>query len=239
MPLVFADIESLSRYAADTIVELLRVKPDSLLCAASGSTPTRTYELLVEHFLAEPDLFDQLRVIKLDEWGGLSSDDPASCEHHLRTTLVDPIGLEKRYIAFDGRAPSPERECERIQSWLAGQGPIDICILGLGVNGHLGFNEPGDALWPHAHVTRLSESSLQHAMVRDRPDKPDYGVTLGMADLLQSRHIFLQVSGVSKREPMERLLSGAVCTHFPASFLHLHPHVLLLCDAEAYPAELE
>jgi galactosamine-6-phosphate isomerase len=239
MPLVFADIESMSRYAADTIVEQIRAKPDSLLCAASGSTPTRTYEILVEHFLAEPGLFDQLRVIKLDEWGGLSGDDLDSCDHHLRTTLIDPIGLEDRYVAFDGRAASPERECERIQFWLAEHGPIDICVLGLGVNGHLGFNEPGDALWPHAHAVRLSESSQGHAMVRDRSDKPDYGITLGMADLLRSRHIFLLVSGMSKREPMERLLSGAVSTHFPASFLHLHPHVALLCDAEAYPAELE
>jgi galactosamine-6-phosphate isomerase len=171
--------------------------------------------------------------LKLDEWGGLAKDDPATCEQHLRRALVDPLRLDRRYIALNGEATDPQAECERVASWLALNGPIDACVLGLGVNGHLGFNEPGDYLQPHAHVAELSEASLAHAMVRDAP-RPSCGLTLGMADLLQARDVLLVVTGAAKREPLRQLLAGRITTKFPASLLWLHPSVTLLCDEAAY-----
>jgi galactosamine-6-phosphate isomerase len=220
----------MSRHAADWLVERLRENSDALVCLASGNTPTRAYEILAAHYAAERKLFERMRAIKLDEWGGLAMDDPGSCEHHLRRTVIDPLGLNDRYVAFDGQSPAPADECDRIARWLAENGPIDLCVLGLGVNGHLGFNEPGPILQPHAHLAQLSPASLAHAMLSRTTVRPTFGLTLGIADILQSRRILLLVSGAAKRDPLARLLDGSISTQFPASLLSLHASVTLLCD---------
>jgi galactosamine-6-phosphate isomerase len=106
-------------------------------------------------------------------------------------------------------------------------------VLGLGVNGHIGFNEPAAALELHAHVAQLSPASLEHAMLRQTTRRPTYGLTLGMADLLQSRDVLLLVTGAAKREALHRLLTGPIATDFPASLLQLHQNALILCDAAA------
>jgi galactosamine-6-phosphate isomerase len=228
------DHESLSSQAAEHIMSALAKKPDLLLCAAGGSTPLRTYELLAECHTHAPDMFRSLRVVKLDEWGGMAMDDPGSCERQLRAHLVHPLGLsDDRYFGFNSRAADPEAECERIRSRLTGQGPIDLCILGLGINGHLAMNEPAESLQPFAHIARLAESSLRHPMLAGSRMVPTYGLTLGMAEILASQKILLLVSGAAKREPLGRLLSNRISTQFPASFLWMHPNWTLLCDREA------
>lgn len=231
---VQSDYDEMSLRAAKYVVGRVREKPDALLCAATGSTPTRAYDLAVEEWRARPSQAARLRVLKLDEWGGLPADDPGSCEHYLRRHLLDPLKVPPdRYEGFGNNPSDPQAECERVASWLDGQGPIDLCVLGLGVNGHLGFNEPADVLRPHAHVASLSAASLEHPMVRDNPGVVKYGMTLGMGDILCSRVILLMVSGPHKREPLRRLLSGEVSTQFPASMLWLHPSVTCICDADA------
>ena len=234
-PLVLSDHEAVSRHAEGWLVERLRERPDALLCLATGRSPMRTYELLAARYTAEPHLFDRMRVLKLDEWGGLPINDPATCEEHLRHSLIAPLELEKRYMGFESQPADAQAECTRIATWLQQNGPIDVCVLGLGLNGHLGFNEPADRLQPHAHVAELSETSLTHAMVSGSGDRPRYGLTLGMADILQSRRILLLVTGAAKREPVRQLLSGEITTAFPASLLALHSDVLLLCDEAAKP----
>jgi galactosamine-6-phosphate isomerase len=175
----------------------------------------------------------RVRWIKLDEWGGLAMDDPATCEFQLRRTLITPLGAADRYTAFESQPADRATECARIAGWIASNGPIDLCVLGLGMNGHLGFNEPADRLTPHAHIAKLTEASLTHAMLEQTTGRPTYGLTLGIADLLQAREVLLLVSGASKRSPLQRLLSGQIETQFPASFLHLHPRVTALVDAQA------
>jgi galactosamine-6-phosphate isomerase len=232
-PQILPDYETLSQYAADWLVARLRERPSALVCLAAGSTPSRMYELLTERGTAEPTLFQRCRFIKLDEWCALAMDDPATCEHQLRAALVTPLGMSERYTAFESQPANPAAECARIASWLKQFGPIDMCVLGLGVNGHIGFNEPADFLEPHAHVARLAESSMGHAMLKRSTGQPAYGLTLGMADLMQSRRVLLLASGNAKHGPLEHLLSGRITTTFPASLLQLHPDVTLLCDAEA------
>lgn len=231
-PIVLADYEAMSRRAAEWLLDKLRGKPDALFCAASGATPNRAYELFAAYRAAEPALFERMRLIKLDEWGGLPTNDPATCEAHLRRVLVEPLELGDRYIGFDSAAP-PEAECERIASWLKKHGRVDVCVLGLGLNGHLGFNEPAEYLSSHAHVAALSDTSLMHAMLRQSGARPSYGITLGIADLLNSWDVLLLVSGAGKCGPLATLLNGDITTQFPASFLHLHPDVTLFCDAAA------
>jgi len=232
-PRVFPDHERASQFAADWLVERLRDKPDSIICLATGATPILVYALVAERAAKEPSLVDRCRLLKLDEWGGLPMDDPATCEQHLRSTLVTPLGMADRYVGFESQPPNAEAECSRIAMWLAENGPIDACVLGLGLNGHIGFNEPAASLQPHAHVAKLSDASLAHAMVSCCDTRPTYGLTLGMADLLQSRHILLLVTGAAKREALAQLLRGQVSTEFPASLLQLHGDVRVVCDATA------
>jgi galactosamine-6-phosphate isomerase len=232
-PRVFPDHERASQFAADWLAEHLHGKPDSIVCLAAGATPMLGYALVAERAAKEPSLVDRCRLLKLDEWGGLPMDDPATCEQHLRNTLVTPLGMADRYVGFESRPPNADAECVRIAMWLADNGPIDVCVLGLGLNGHVGFNEPAAFLQPHAHVAKLSDASLEHAMVSRCATRPTYGLTLGMADLLQSRHILLLVTGAAKREALTQLLRGQVSTEFPASLLQLHGDVWVACDDAA------
>jgi galactosamine-6-phosphate isomerase len=228
--------EAMSRRAEQLIVEELKKRPSLILCASAGGTPTRLYELLAARHQRQPRLFKRMRVLQIDEWGGLPSGNPASCESDLQIKLLEPLGITKdRYVGFRSESRSPEGERLRIGRWLATNGPIDICILGLGVNGHVAMNEPAETLTPHAHVARLTRSSLNHPMLGQLRSKPRYGLTVGMADILSSRMILLLVNGQHKRSAMKRLLQPTVTTRFPASFLWLHPQAIVLCDSEAAP----
>ena len=230
---VHGDYEEMSRHASRTILHRAMHKPDLLLCLATGSSPTRTYEMIATAWRGRRDLTGRMRIIKLDEWGGLAADDPGSCEAYLRRHLLGPLEIsDDRYVGFRGDVPDAEAECRAVGERLGAWGPIDVCVLGLGLNGHLGFNEPADALQPHAHVAQLSPESLAHPMVQSSRTPLRHGLTLGIADLLQSRSVLLLVSGWHKREPLRRLLEDrTVSPRFPASFLWLHPDVTCLCDA--------
>jgi len=229
-----ATYEAMSRRAADFICAELERRPNLLLCVSAGGTPTRAYDLLASRCRSEPGLFRQLRVLQIDEWGGLTAGDPATCEADLGTKVLEPLGITRpRYHGFRTDAPDPEAECARIARWLAANGPIDVCILGLGRNGHVAMNEPADALTPQAHVAVLAASSLQHAMLKGLTKKPRYGLTLGMTDILRSRRILLLVNGKRKRLALKQLMKPRVTTRFPASLLWLHPDTTVLCDQEA------
>jgi galactosamine-6-phosphate isomerase len=158
---------------------------------------------------------------------------PATCETYLRKILIDPLDLSSRYVAFESQPADPAAECSRIARWLQNNGPIDLCILGLGINGHLGFNEPAAALHARAHVATLSHESLQHSMIQNLREKPTFGLTLGIKDILDSREIILLVSGAAKAEPLRRMLEGSVHAPFPASYLRKHENTRILCDRAA------
>jgi galactosamine-6-phosphate isomerase len=226
--------EAMSRAAADLICRELMQRPNLLLCASAGATPTRAYELLAARYGHQPKPFARLRVLQIDEWGGLAPGAPATCAEDLRTKLLEPLGITRnRFTGFRTDSPDPEADCRRVGRWLVSHGPIDICILGLGTNGHVAMNEPAEVITPHVHVAALAESSRKHGMLKDLARKPSYGLTLGMADILRSRKILLLVSGKPKRPALKHLMKPEVTTHYPASFLWLHPDATVLCDREA------
>ena len=228
------DHEAMSRRAAAEMAAALAEAPDLLLCVASGATPTRAYDLFAEDGRARPDAFSRLRILRLDEWGGLAADDPGSSEAQIRRQLAAPLGVTAdRYFAFRGDAPDPAAECARIHAIVEAQGPIGLSVLGLGLNGHLGFNEPAAELQPHAHVAELSRTSREHSMLASARRVPEYGLTLGMADLMRSRRVLLVVSGAHKREVLARMRDGGLTTALPASLLRMHPDTLCLCDRAA------
>ena len=116
---------------------------------------------------------------------------------------------------------------------LAARGPVDICILGLGLNGHIALNEPADALEPGPHVAKLSSKSIQHSMLSGVRKKPAFGLTLGIADILQSKMVLMLISGNEKKEITRLFLTGKVSTRLPASFLWIHPNVICLISRDA------
>ncbi|MBC8005984.1 MAG: galactosamine-6-phosphate isomerase [Verrucomicrobia bacterium] len=231
--------EELSQKASILIVDEIKKKKDLLLCTATGSSPTGTYRLLENEFRRQPSLFDELRIIKLDEWGGIPGTDPGTCESYLQAHVIQPLGIsESRYFGFNSNPTNSRQECLHIQDKLKREGPIDLCILGIGMNGHIGFNEPADSLQPHAHVSQLSQSSLQHSMASGMTIGPSFGLTLGMADILQSRMIVMLISGSQKRNIVKKFLSEKITTLVPASFLWLHPRVICLVDQDAMENKL-
>jgi galactosamine-6-phosphate isomerase len=225
--------ESMSFAAAEQINLLVRDRPTAKLCLATGGTPERVYELVVEMNKSgsQSNSFKCAQMIKLDEWGGLKEEHPATCEFYLRQRLLKPLQIQPhQWLSFRSDAANRSAECDRIQQTLDELGAIDLCILGLGVNGHLGFNEPATTLKADVHVAQLTLQTQKHPMVETMEHKPTYGFTLGMADIMKSKKIMFLVSGEHKREQLKRFLQPEIDTQFPASFLWLHPDVTLYSD---------
>jgi putative deaminase/isomerase len=228
------DPEELSRQAAAYVVRELGRRPGLLLGVVTGASPTGTYERLARKRAARPDLFRRFRVLKLDEWLGLRASHPATSESYVRAKILGPLGVDRsRYHGWACAPADPEAECRRMARWLARHGPMDVCVLGLGRNGHLLMNEPAAALDPGPHVARLAPSTRRHSMLESLKTPPRYGLTLGLADILRSRRILLLVSGRHKAAALRRMLAGRVSTLCPASLLWLHPDATVYFDREA------
>ena len=194
----------------------------------------RTYDLFTRSVLSDGVSTSDMRVLKLDEWGGLPMADPATCESYLQKLLIQPLKISPdRFIAFQSDTSEPKEECHRIGTWLRLYGPIDVCVLGLGINGHLGFNEPAEELTGSCHVARLTDESLSHSMLSATTNRPSHGLTLGLREILTSKTILLLVFGAAKATQLERLMTGLLSTYFPASFLTLHGRVVCICDEAA------
>jgi galactosamine-6-phosphate isomerase len=222
--------ERLSLQGAALVIAAIEQKPDLLLCAATGNSPIGLYRELARKAATGPGLFRSLRAIELDEWGGLRDTDDGSATRYLRERLLNPLAISAdRFMAFDS-ATDPSEACRKMRSELERSGPIDLCVLGLGMNGHIGFNEPGPSLVPDCHVARLSEETRRHAMTRSMSAPPEFGLTLGMKEILASRQIVLLVTGAGKERTLTRLLTGEVATTLPASLLWLHGNVECFVD---------
>ena len=222
--LSFESDVSLGESASDFIAKEIARHDSFALCAATGGTPTITYLELVK----KKSDFEHVRLtlVKLDEWGGIAPEHVSTCESYLQKHLLKPLSFNpEHYISFRSDASDPDAECRRVQESLHGLGKINLCILGLGMNGHIAFNEPADYLQPGCHVARLSESSQQHPMAVQRSMPGTFGFTLGMADILQSDTILFLVSGPKKKEIFKEFMNRIITTRLPASFLWLHPNV--------------
>ena len=228
---VLDDYDAMSIAARDYVVEKIKKKPDSVLCLATGSTPTFLYNLLSKE---PPELFSNLRIVQLDEWRGFEDGHPALCRTYLRSHSIAPWSIaEDRFLSFDSNPTDAEVECQRIETRLQAWGGIDLSILGLGTNGHIGFLEPNpEGLPERSHVAKLAASSQGHSMLNGSPCQE--GLTLGMHTLLAARETLLLVSGQSKATALQDAISQPPTSLFPASvLLRGASNVTLLCDRAA------
>ena len=225
------DYNHMSELAATLIIETIASKPNSLLCLATGETPLKTYHNIYDKYVLSSNSFRDLRILKLDEWCDMSMTNEATCERYLREHVVKPLNIdESRYIGFRGDVSNIENECSKIETYLDANGPIDLTILGLGANGHIGLIEPDGKLLRRAHKSKLTGSTKQHAMLLSSNISPSYGITLGIADIFNSKKIMLLVTGKNKNKIYKQLMSGDISTRLPASLLWLHPNVTMIVD---------
>lgn len=223
----FRNYEEMSKASAQFMVKTLIDQPNVNICFASGGSPERTYELFVQE--ANDIDHSQMAVTKLDEWCNVEPDSPLSCERFLQERIIKPLNIKQdNYISFQSNANDFKEECQKVHAALDRQ-PIDLCILGLGKNGHLGLNEPNSYLQPYAHIATLSKITKGHAMING--STLEEGMSIGMQEIMASKKILLQVSGDGKEEIFKNFLKGHIDPQLPATFLWMHPNVeVYVCE---------
>lgn len=234
--LVFKTEAALNEVAAGIIAGLLQTKPNAVLGLATGSTPVGIYKELVNLYAAGKISFREASAFNLDEYVGLPKGHPESYYTYMQNHLYNHIDMppQNRHIP-DGNAPDPEAECRRYDELLRRAGRIDLQILGIGHNGHIGFNEPAPELISGTHVVRLSDKTRQaNARFFSSPDEvPATAITMGVGAILKARQILLVAKGADKAEIVRKALHGPITTEVPASLLQTHPRLTVLLTEDA------
>jgi len=236
MELIAVENEGAFAAAAASLVRTqLEAKPDSLLVVPTGSTPLGMFRVLVAEARSGTLDFGRCRFATLDEYRGIVPGDRRSLQGWLRRELLGPLGIgEERFIAFDALADAT-MEAERVERAIAAAGGIDLAVLGLGPNGHLGFNEPGSLFDSRTRGIRLTPESIRSnaAYWGSEEAVPRDGLTLGLGTLHAARRLVLLVSGERKREILARTLDGSVGPELPATLLRRHPCATVIADRAA------
>lgn len=226
-----------AEYTAAAIEEIIRQKPDAVLCLAAGHTSLPVFERMMEASSQNSIDFHQIRFIGLDEWLNIGQDTVGSCASFLHQNLFNRLNIHPEQLClFDGKAPNPAEECTRVESCIENWGGIDFMLLGMGMNGHLALNEPGDSFSKGAHVTNLDSTTKSVAPKYFTSGIPslEHGITLGIKNILDSRQIHLTVFGAHKKDAVARLLRAEVHSDFPASVLKTCDNAVLVLDRAAY-----
>src|SRR5258708_1524315 len=234
---VFKDERTLARTLATQIAASLKDTPELVLGLPTGRTPIRLYHELGTLHAREQADFSQATTFNLDEFLGIASDHPGSYRAFMQAHLFSRVNLRpERIHVLNGAAPDPEGECARYEQAISDAGVIDLQILGIGTNGHIGFNEPARELAARTHRVRLKESTRRSNAALfggDAGKVPKEWLSMGMATILQARRIVLMATGKAKARCLARVVNGPIRTNLPASFLQLHTNVELMLDEAA------
>ena len=234
--------EEMSRIAANVLSAQVMMKPDCVLGLATGSTPIGTYKVLIER-CAQGDLdFSQVKSINLDEYVGLSGEHDQSYRYFMNNNLFNHINIDKANTNVpNGLAEDVDAECERYNNVINTLGPIDIQVLGMGHNGHIGFNEPDDHFPLETHKVDLAQSTIDAnaRFFASADEVPRQALTMGIKTIMQAKKVLVVVSGKDKAEIVKKAFSGPVTPQVPASILQMHPDVILVGDKAALSKLLE
>ncbi|MFF2481439.1 glucosamine-6-phosphate deaminase [Paenibacillus sp. NPDC058071] len=233
---VFSSNKEVSARAAELIAELLREKPDAVLGLATGDTPIGVYEALVERFKRGEVSFRQASAFNLDEYAGLPPEHEQSYAAYMAKHLLNEIDLplDRAYIP-NGLAADLEAESKAYDRLLEQAGQLDLQLLGIGHNGHIGFNEPGPHLHAGTHVVALTEETRDaNSRYFDHlEDVPSQAVTMGVGWMMKAKHVVLIARGEGKAAVVKEALFGPITTSCPGSLLQLHPRLTVLLDEGA------
>jgi len=226
----FDDESALSAALATVVLERIVARPNLVLGLPTGRTPLGLYRELRER---RGD-WSRVRTFNLDEFAGLDPADPNSYRAFMQTELFEHISINPAHIVFlNGAAPDLKAECRRYEDAIAAAGGIDLQILGIGANGHIGFNEPAEGLCSHTHIAHLEQESREANAQRFGGDwrrVPERALSMGMATILGARDIVLIATGGEKRDAVKGMVEGLITTSLPASLLQVHPRVTVMLD---------
>lgn len=231
---VFDDVDQLAQAAAEEILEIVKVKPNALLCLATGSSPIPTYRQLVYKGLREKIDFTKVHFIGLDEWVGIEPTNPGSCHYFLQQNLFKPLQIMEGQIHLFNAMADLTRECDVMDKKIIEWGGIDLMVAGMGMNGHVGFNEPGTPPDLYSHVIRLDSTTITVGQKYfEGQTVLNKGITLGMKHFFDSGAVLMIVAGNSKSTIVKRTVNDKASMELPATYIRKHKNGTLLIDTDA------
>lgn len=228
--------DEVSQLTTDFIEQLIKENPKAVLGLATGSTPIGTYQELIRRYEAGLIDFSQVVTFNLDEYYGLNSDHPQSYHSFMREQLFNHINVKDENIHIPTGTPEDVVQyCHMYEQKIEDVGGIDLQILGIGRNGHIGFNEPSTELQADTHLVRLTPETIEanSRFFEREEDVPQFAITMGIQTILKAKKVLLLATGKEKAEIVQRLFDSGITTDIPASLLKLHPQVTILVDQEA------
>lgn len=235
--IVCENYDEISKEAAAIVANQINEKADSILGLATGSTPVGTYKELINMNKAGKIDFSKVKTFNLDEYYPIKRDDDQSYYYFMNDNLFSHVNIDLNNTDIpNGEAKDADAECERYEKAIAESAGVDLQILGIGQNGHIGFNEPDEKLWTKTHLTGLTESTIaaNSRFFESMDDVPKAALTMGIETIMKSRKIIILASGESKLDAVSKLMDEFIDTSCPATMLKLHPDVTLICDKAAY-----
>ena len=230
----FDDEDALSAALATRVLECIIAKPDLVLGLPTGRTPLGLYRELRDRSRID---WSRVRTFNLDEFVGLEPSHPNSYRAYMQAELFDHVSIDPANIGFlNGAAADLTAECRRYEDAIDAAGRIDLQILGIGANGHIGFNEPANGLCANTHIARLQQETRESNAQRFSGGwqaVPENAVSMGMSTILGARQIVLIATGAEKVDAVHGLIEGLITTRLPASLLQVHPHVTVMLDRAA------
>lgn len=233
---VYPDYDALSHAGALWVTNVVRATPGANLVFALGNTPLGTYRLLADSVRRGEVSFSAAHLFQLDDYMGLAPDDWRSFRRWLVTSCAEPLGIPlANVVPLPSTAPDHVSACAAFEEQIAARGGIDAALLGLGINGHLGFNEPGSAFDSRTRCIELTPESVRSSATYWGSEEavPRWGITMGLGTLREARQICLLVSGERKASILARTVLGGVGVDVPATCLRDHPDVVIMADREA------
>ncbi len=230
------DYADMSRKAANVLSAQIIMKPDCVLGLATGSSPIGIYDQLIEWYKKGDLDFSEVTSVNLDEYKGLTKENDQSYYYFMHDHLFSHVNIDtnKTYLP-DGMAEDSDAECERYDKLIQSLGGVDLQLLGMGHNGHIGFNEPGEAFDKGTHCVALQQSTIEanKRFFASADDVPKYAYTMGIKTIMQAKKILIVVSGEDKAETVKKAFFGPITPEVPASILQLHRDVVLVADEAA------
>lgn len=233
--------DEMSVKAANLIGAQIVMKPDSVIGLATGSSPIGTYKELIRRCDAGEVDFSDITTVNLDEYRGLPRDNDQSYYYFMNHNLFDHVNIDKaRTHVPNGMVEDAEKECADYEKLIKSIGGVDLQLLGLGHNGHIGFNEPADQFDKETHCVDLQESTIEanKRFFASADDVPRQAYTMGIGTIMQAKKVVVVVSGKDKAEIVKKAFTGPVTPSVPASILQMHRDVIVICDEDAY-SEIE
>ena len=234
--LVCKDYEELSRKSAEIVVSQVNQKKDSVLGLATGGTPVGMYQELVKSYREGKVDFGKVITFNLDEYYGVDPTNVNSYHYYMNTNFFDHVNIDRKNINIpNGMSKDIEKECREYDEKIQSLGGIDLQILGVGLNGHIGFNEPARELMSTTHITDLTKETINAnaRFFEDISQVPTKAITVGMATILRSKKIVVLINGKNKSKIFEKITGKKITTQIPATLLQLHPDVTIVVDEQA------